>query len=438
MILLSACSPRQAPTSKVRLTLDRGASGELNSLPGLTDSYCYALNITGDKDPIRPANPSGGSCTVGSSDLGMTKGLYKLGDTAEVSVPTGTVRFDLLAFPKVGDCSGTFSLRSTGAGKFLATLNGTESTTEALLAATKVANVVSGDQTLALDLQRDNAGVVGIPYACVGAMTLVNATMIDASTLEITGSGLDKAASVAIAPTSGASTTLSILAKTANYIRVQSSTLLTFTLGTVYNLIVTDAYGSQTTLAVNFQIAAGSITPAMLSGSGTWPFVGGTRLALPAQGTLVIHGSSTVTDWTLAGDRNLATMASIVIPANLTKKRRGPHAKIGGASVVRIDLGSKVPGFVTVQGQIFVGADETTGSSCQLNAHNDPALGEFGSSVASFSLPWNGTDYDDGTVESGRMSIFHRYLTLWCDNYSATETRDFKLHELTVQADTFP
>ncbi len=404
----------------------------------LPDDYCYALNVTGEAGALKPVAPSGESCAVGSPDLGLVKGLYKVGDEVALEIPVGRARFDLIGFPRNGDCSGAFAARALAPGRFVATLKGVEGSVPAKLIATQVANVQAGTQTVQLDPQ-SQGGVVGVDYACTGAsISLASVSMGDGKTLVVNGANLLGAVKARLVSAGGDAKPLSIVAKSANALTVAAGEAISVALGAVYNLVIEDARGQTVSTTVNFVVAPGSLTPAALDPNAAWPFTRVTeRIAsiTPSIPASLASAGAVLSDWNLAMDRNLATGANLIVPPGLSA-----NATTGGTVVMTLNLGAPTPG--TALGLIRlepITTPVTSSANCKVVAVDTPSA-MYGTDLGAYaSLVYdnNSGDYAASADVRFRASFFQPYINVVCSNYSSGNLR-FVIRELSIRAESFP
>lgn len=118
--ILSSCAPALKQSASVRFDIQPSAT----RTQALTDStsvqfelsgdYCYAVHVTSPGASFMKVQKTSSSCAHDAPGLGLLKGIYKKGDTAEIEIPVGTKRrFDLLAVKKSllpgGVCGGTLT-----------------------------------------------------------------------------------------------------------------------------------------------------------------------------------------------------------------------------------------------------------------------------------------------------------------------------------------
>ncbi len=166
----------------------------------------------------------------------MVAGLYNVGDSAELSVPTGPARrFDLIAYPKSALSGGSCSV------KLLSSVNPSKDDlivkTEAgenialedlVLFARGTSEIVAGDNQVTLTLQSTDAA--GLPYNCINESSVLEVSSLAADASYGSGSEIDIEVEFSSAVTVTASPRIllntSPTARYANFISVSGSTAL--------------------------------------------------------------------------------------------------------------------------------------------------------------------------------------------------------------------
>lgn len=268
-----SCSPLVFPSAKVTLRVSPQTKSPNYRAQALDPGFCYALNITGPYPGLQSDPYVGASCPGGTGGVGLAAGLYNVGDEALLDVPAGGgIKFDLIAFPKNGSCSGAFNLVASAPGEFAGYLNGNQISTAPRWVATTVATVVPGLNEITLDpLPNESATTLGQPYTCGQAPVLSVISQTSPDTFVIQGNHL---AGTNLVQLTGPSTIpLTVTSASPTQIVATVGQAAQAILGQAYNLIVANAFG-QTSSQVFLTLAPGSITPAHLDLTQTgWPFI---------------------------------------------------------------------------------------------------------------------------------------------------------------------
>lgn len=448
-LLLGACFSVSKPAQVSLRIVDKreGADRRVSALSTdpLSGDYCYALNVTGDHRDLRGANPLNTSCSAGAAFLGQTSGLYKIGDRAEVTVPAGPKRrFDLLAFPKVGDCSGALELSQLAAGRFTAKVGGQAVASEARVAATVTADIVPGSQTVELVKLTSADSPGGEVIACEGAPRIDSVTSSGTDGFRISGSGLAGVKTVTLGDTSVGFT---IVSQSASEILARATSVIQFAMGQTYKLIVADAAGQTASSTLSFALADGSVKPQHLDLNADWPFARVINYIPSASQVVAIHSGVSMFDWPLAFDKNTATFGGFVVPDSFYVSGQGPTTMTGGSIIASLDFGTQIS--ATILGSIRLepqgGGTATSSANCYLRAHDNSTDAYMGTELipGGISLTWVSSPSPGamagsyiGTDARFKAPTFARYLNFVCSNYSGGPVV-LRLNELMIQKDVF-
>lgn len=428
MAAISACLPFEGAPAQVRLrVVDRRLNAPAMKL---SSDYCYAVNVTGSHPALSGSGPAG-SCSSGAGHLGKTAGLYKVGDTAEVEVPVGAQRrFDLLAFPRAGDCSGKVEFTQLSAGRFQAKLNDALLPGEARVAATVTADIVPGPQTIELAKQVSAASPAGAAIACAGVLRVDSVASEAGGVFRIKGAGLAAASRVELADLD---VPFSIVSKAADEIVAKAGSSIQFTLGQLYRLVVADAAGQSAQMTVSFTLAPGSVTPQHLAAGAVWPFPQVSAVE-PSVGQLTLHANATLSDWASAFDRNASTFATLVVPSTNTLNPTSANAPAttGGKIILSVDLGQATAG--TVVANLRLQPTGPNDLSCTVYASMDAVNPYGGQSLGSGYTPYDVASYVPADFLF-RQGFYSRYLNFTCSNYASSGTASIEIKELKILRD---
>lgn len=187
MLTLHACAPalRGDATQDPRVSFtikSRGLGNVLRGLDGiggdkleLSEDFCYAVHVTTPGSDFMKLAPAEGLCSNAMPGLGIVKGLFKKGDTAELEVPIGIHRrFDLIGIPKSqmpdATCAGAFEFKADKPGSSRQTVPyyaGAELSAKLQLVATATVEIQQGDNHITLIGAGDSS--IGVPYSCNGS-----------------------------------------------------------------------------------------------------------------------------------------------------------------------------------------------------------------------------------------------------------------------------
>jgi len=424
--LLGACQSSEKAQVQIRFEktesrLAKLASRDMKlaSTSTFQSDYCYFVNVSA---------ADGSACASGASSLlGKVSGITAKGGQIQVEATAGkTARFDLLAFPKAGGCSGAFSVEDKGSGRFVAKVDG-QAIEPVWLVGTKTHAVTSGTQVVTMAILGDSAAEMGVSLACDESKKPVvgSVSMIGTDQLKISGTQLDQVTRVSL---TNLGTTFQIVSKTATEVIAKVSAATSLTLGQSYNLLVANAYG-QTSATLSVQLSNGSVRAEHLSNGAVqpqhldmsldWPF--------PTPKSVIrlsaVDGQTTSTNLDAMSDGELSTYTVLSSPSTGTC-----GSNPAGQYVFQIGDGTKV-----YAGDIEI-RFSTVGSGSMPTASIN-----FASSVAELSS--NPSSYvglgSSSSIIWAKGSFTGSYFVLSasCNYYG--DTNLYQIYEIRINAKVF-